>query len=188
MYLRVSYKKKIWKKNYFLASLKSLKKGVDPELDPDPDPLVRDMDLGIRIRTKMSQIPNTAWIRHLWSLVGKGSDLFWHEILYCLGNCLLNSKYVVNYKHTLAPLLEKCRDPICMAGLWASASRPMPPASIISVRYRSMAVPDWGFLFWYRIFSGNDPAFLFILPPDWLAAGQSGSNAQKVQRSLMCAA
>jgi hypothetical protein len=33
----------------------------DPELDPelDPDPLVRGTDPGIRIRTKMSQIPNT---------------------------------------------------------------------------------------------------------------------------------
>ncbi len=28
-------------------------------MDPDPDPLIRDTDLGIRIRTKMSRIPNT---------------------------------------------------------------------------------------------------------------------------------
>ncbi len=42
----------------FFASLKSLKKGVDPELDPDP--LVRGPDPGIRTRTKMSRIPNTA--------------------------------------------------------------------------------------------------------------------------------
>ncbi len=37
---------------------------ADPELDPDPDPdpLVKRMDPGIRIRirTKMSLIPNTA--------------------------------------------------------------------------------------------------------------------------------
>jgi hypothetical protein len=36
----------------------------DPELDPDPDPLARGTDPGIRIwiwnRTKMSRIPNTA--------------------------------------------------------------------------------------------------------------------------------
>ncbi len=69
------------KKNNFFASLKSLKKEsdpeldpeVDPELDPEPDPLirctdpdpeqdplVRGTDPGIRIRTKMSRIPNTA--------------------------------------------------------------------------------------------------------------------------------
>jgi hypothetical protein len=29
----------------------------DPELEPDPDPLVRGTDPGIRIRTKMSRIP-----------------------------------------------------------------------------------------------------------------------------------
>ncbi len=32
----------------------------DPELDPDPVPLARGTDPGIRIRTKMSRIPNTA--------------------------------------------------------------------------------------------------------------------------------
>ncbi len=34
----------------------------DPELEPDSDPLVRGTDPGIqiRIRTKMSRIPNTA--------------------------------------------------------------------------------------------------------------------------------
>ncbi len=62
MCLRVSLKKK--NKKFFLASLK---KGVGPELDPDPDPLVRGMDPRIRIRIKMSRIPNTAkksWSRH----------------------------------------------------------------------------------------------------------------------------
>ncbi len=34
------------------------------ELDPDPDALVRDMDPGIRIRTKMSQISNTGYNLH----------------------------------------------------------------------------------------------------------------------------
>ncbi len=50
----------------FFASLKSIKES-DPELDPDPpelgpdpNPLVRGTDPGIRIRTKMSRIPNTA--------------------------------------------------------------------------------------------------------------------------------
>ncbi len=33
----------------------------DPELDPDLDPLVRGTDPGIRIRTKMSRIPNTGF-------------------------------------------------------------------------------------------------------------------------------
>jgi hypothetical protein len=48
------------------ASLKSLKKGVgsgvEPESAPELDPLVRGTDTGIRIRirTKMSRIPNTA--------------------------------------------------------------------------------------------------------------------------------
>jgi hypothetical protein len=32
----------------------------DAEQDPDPDPLVRGEDPRIRIRTKMSRIPNTA--------------------------------------------------------------------------------------------------------------------------------
>jgi hypothetical protein len=34
---------------------------LDPELDPVPESLVRGADAGIRIRTKMSRIPNTAW-------------------------------------------------------------------------------------------------------------------------------
>ncbi len=39
---------------------------MDPELDPDPDPLVRVTDPGIRIRirTKMSRIPNTEGKAH----------------------------------------------------------------------------------------------------------------------------
>ncbi len=54
MFLRFSYKKKLWtKKNS--ASLKSLKKGVGS----GPDPLVRGTNPGIRICTKMSRIPNT---------------------------------------------------------------------------------------------------------------------------------
>jgi hypothetical protein len=38
-----------------------MKKKSDPDLDPEPDPLVRGTDPGIRIRirTKMSRIPNT---------------------------------------------------------------------------------------------------------------------------------
>ncbi len=51
MCLRVSYKQKY---EIFFASLKSLKKGVGSgsELDPDPDPLVRDTDPQIRSRTQ----------------------------------------------------------------------------------------------------------------------------------------
>jgi hypothetical protein len=49
------------KKIFFLASFKSMKKGVGS--DPEPDPLVRGTNPGIRIRirTKMSRIPNTAF-------------------------------------------------------------------------------------------------------------------------------
>jgi hypothetical protein len=34
----------IWGKNIIFASLKSLRKKSDPELDPEPDPLVRGKD------------------------------------------------------------------------------------------------------------------------------------------------
>jgi hypothetical protein len=51
MCLWASYKKE--KKIFFVASLKSMKK------ESDPDRLVRGADPGIRIRTKMSRIPNT---------------------------------------------------------------------------------------------------------------------------------
>jgi hypothetical protein len=34
---------------------------LDRELDPDPDPIVRGADPGIRIRINMSRIPNTAF-------------------------------------------------------------------------------------------------------------------------------
>jgi hypothetical protein len=58
MCLWESYKKKYEEKNFFLATLKSMKKGVG---SGDPDPLVRGTDPGIRIRirTKMSRILNT---------------------------------------------------------------------------------------------------------------------------------
>jgi hypothetical protein len=48
------------KEKFFFASLKSMRKESDPEFDPDPDPLVKGTDSGIRIRTKMTRIPNTA--------------------------------------------------------------------------------------------------------------------------------
>jgi hypothetical protein len=51
MCLRESYTKKIWK-NIFFASLKLLS---------DPDPVIRGTDPRIRIRTKMSRIPNTGF-------------------------------------------------------------------------------------------------------------------------------
>ncbi len=51
MCLLASNKKKVRKK-FLLSSLKSWRKKSDPELGPDP---------GIRIRIKMSRIPNTAY-------------------------------------------------------------------------------------------------------------------------------
>jgi hypothetical protein len=77
----------------------------DPESDPelDPDPLVRGTDPRIRIRTKMSQIPNNAFYdssfqeykspkeRCVVSQFGyqgkeKVSDLFleWMYLMFCL--------------------------------------------------------------------------------------------------------
>jgi hypothetical protein len=59
MCLWVTYKKKNVGKNIFFAFLKS-----ELEFDPDsdPDPLISGTDprIRIRIRTKMSRIPNTA--------------------------------------------------------------------------------------------------------------------------------
>ncbi len=53
--LRVSHKKKIWrKKTFFLHPNCHWRKESDPELDPDPNPLVRGTDPRIPIRTKMS--------------------------------------------------------------------------------------------------------------------------------------
>ncbi len=68
---------KLKKKIIFLASLKSMKK-EDPELDPDP--LVRGTDPGIRIRirTRMSRIPNTGFdlmIRDIWFKLPWASSL-----------------------------------------------------------------------------------------------------------------
>ncbi len=57
---------------------------ADPELDlesdpePDPDPLVEGTDMGIRIRTKMSRIPNTALcisIQLVWKWQDATADL-----------------------------------------------------------------------------------------------------------------
>jgi hypothetical protein len=58
MCLWPSYKKK---NEFFLHTENQWRKESDPELDPepDPDPLDRGKDPGIRIRTKMSWIPNT---------------------------------------------------------------------------------------------------------------------------------
>jgi hypothetical protein len=56
MYLWGSYKKKI---GFFLHPLSHWRKESDPEWDPDLDPLTRGTDRGIRIRIKMSRIPNT---------------------------------------------------------------------------------------------------------------------------------
>jgi hypothetical protein len=51
---------------FFLASSKSMMKGVGSGVGSgaDPDPLFRGKDprIRIRIRTKMSRIPNTGWM------------------------------------------------------------------------------------------------------------------------------
>jgi hypothetical protein len=52
MYLWVSYEKKNVKIFCFILKINEKK-------ESDPDPLVRGADPGIRIRTKMSRIPNT---------------------------------------------------------------------------------------------------------------------------------
>jgi hypothetical protein len=57
MCLRVSYKKNYEKKIFFLHPYSHSRNESDPEWNPDP--LVRDTDPQIRIRTKMSRIPNT---------------------------------------------------------------------------------------------------------------------------------
>jgi hypothetical protein len=49
------------KKLFFFYILSHSRNELDPELDPDPDldPLARSTDPEIRIRTKISRIPNT---------------------------------------------------------------------------------------------------------------------------------
>ena len=64
MCLWISYEEKNMKrKKNSLQPCNQWRKESEPELDPepDPDPLVRGTDPGIRIRTKMSQIPNTGF-------------------------------------------------------------------------------------------------------------------------------
>ncbi len=58
---------------------------LDPELDPDPDPLVRSTDPGIRIRirSKMSRIPNTDK---------------WKDFHSCHQHCKENPIYVFTQK------------------------------------------------------------------------------------------
>ncbi len=65
--MRVSYKKKLW--NFFLASLKSRKKGVGSKVGSGSisQRYLRIRESGIRIRTKMSPIPNTGSNTTLWS-------------------------------------------------------------------------------------------------------------------------
>ncbi len=59
MYLWASYEKKMYKK-ICLHPETQWRKESDPDPETDPDPLVRGTDPGIRIRTKLSRIPNTA--------------------------------------------------------------------------------------------------------------------------------
>ncbi len=74
-FLRVSYKKKIWKKKYFFESLKSLKKGVGSGAGSGA--VVTDTDPRIRIRTNISRIHNTIcywyrWVR-VWEWAGRSA-------------------------------------------------------------------------------------------------------------------
>ncbi len=73
------------KKNNFFCILKV--KEWDLELDPDPDPLVRDMNPGIRIRTNMSRIPNTALKVH------KIENFFDSDFGICVISLLVISKH-----------------------------------------------------------------------------------------------
>ncbi len=51
--------KKLRKKIFFVDTLKVTDEKAGSGQHPDPDPLVRGMDLRIRIRTKISWIRNT---------------------------------------------------------------------------------------------------------------------------------
>jgi hypothetical protein len=57
--INVASKSNKQKNKKFLVAFLSVT-GVYKDPEQDPDPLVRDMDPRIRIRTKMSRIPNTA--------------------------------------------------------------------------------------------------------------------------------
>ncbi len=61
-------KKRKYEKTYFLHPFIQWRKKSDPEFDQDPDPLVRGKDPGIRIRTKMSRIPNTDRRKRLFTV------------------------------------------------------------------------------------------------------------------------
>ncbi len=67
MCLWVGYRKK-GEKIFWLHPSCQWRNESDPELDPYPDPLVRGTDPEIRIRTKMSRIPNKArnQLSELW--------------------------------------------------------------------------------------------------------------------------
>jgi len=64
-------RKKLKIKIIFLHPQSHWRRESDPELDPEPDPFVRGTDPGIRIRTKMSRISNTA------------RNVFLFSFLYC---------------------------------------------------------------------------------------------------------
>ncbi len=86
MCLRVGYKKK--KKKNFLESLSHWRKVSDPELDPDPYPLVKSMapriQIPIRIRTKCHGSPTLRPILYLVNGFSKQ--------MYC-NTCVENIKY-----------------------------------------------------------------------------------------------
>jgi hypothetical protein len=83
MYLRVGYKKKIWRKNNIFASLKSLKKevgsgSISQRYGTDPWNL---------IRSKMSRIPNTVNYRY-----------FMYMEQHVLQQMIIKTKYARNLK------------------------------------------------------------------------------------------
>ncbi len=69
MCMRVSYKRKKYE-NKFFASLKSLKKGVGSGFGPI------SQSMGIRIRTKMSWIPNTGLYTKIHVILLKTNEFF----------------------------------------------------------------------------------------------------------------
>ncbi len=74
---KIKFKHKMLAKKFIFKAednVKSYKK--TKESDPEPDPLVRGMDPGIRIRTKMSRIPQHWFKQRHTTFTPKTSRLF----------------------------------------------------------------------------------------------------------------
>jgi hypothetical protein len=108
-------KEKKYGKNFFLHPLKWRK-------DPDPDPLVRGADPRIRIRTKMSRIPNNAYYPYrTGSVFNKSPDLVinFHNCCFVQGAPLvgldqlarvLQTKQINNLYFYLSNMKFFCQD------------------------------------------------------------------------------